>query len=117
MSGMKKVFVVLILVIMLAALAAGLVWNITHYWMVDFRFYSKQAQSLDLRGQDISLSHYDKLHSRLPDCDIRWDIPFQGAVYPDDTTELTVTALSEEDVAALGYFSALQKQQYHSVKM
>ena len=109
MSGMKKVFVVLILVIMLAALAAGLVWNITHYWMVDFRFYSKQAQSLDLRGQDISLSHYDKLHSRLPDCDIRWDIPFQGAVYPDDTTELTVTALSEEDVAALGYFSALQK--------
>ena len=108
MNGKKKVFVGLILAVLLIAVAAGVVWCLTHFYLVDFHFYPKNVAVLDLRGQEITAEHYDKLRSKIPACQIRWDIPFQGTTYPDDTTELTVTALTEEDVAALDYFTLLE---------
>lgn len=111
MSGKKKFFAGLIIAVLLIVVAAGVVWHITHYVMVDFKFYAKDADYLDLRGQQISTSHYDKIRSKLPQCRILWDIPFQGAAYPDDTRELTVTSLTVEDVAALDYFEALETVQ------
>ena len=111
MNGKKKVFVGLILAVLLIAVAAGVVWCLTHFYLVDFHFYPKNVAVLDLRGQEITAEHYDKLHSKMPVCQIRWDIPFQGATYPDDTTELTVTSLTAEDVAALDYFPALETVQ------
>lgn len=111
MSTKKKIAVGLIVTAVVLALAAGLVWTMLHFFLVDFRLYDKQAESLDLRGQNISLSHYDKLRQRFPGCEIRWDIPFQGSTYPDDTTVITVTTLTAEDVANLDYFTQLKTVQ------
>ena len=108
MSTKKKVAVGLVMATVLLAVAAGLVWIILHFQLVDFRLYDRQSESLDLRGQQISISHYDKLRERFPNCEIRWDIPFQGSYYPDDTTEITLSALSSEDAAALDYFTELE---------
>ena len=108
MSGKKKTLVWLLLALLLAALAGGLIWHVTHYVMVDFRFYPRAAQILDLRGKEITLKHYQKLSRRLPDCLIRWDVPFQGNALPDDTKELTVSALTDEDVQTLDCFGALE---------
>lgn len=67
----------------------------------------KQLQTLDLRQTDLAADVYDALHSALPECEIRWSIPFQGSRYDNDTTELTITSLTEADLATLAYFSDL----------
>lgn len=93
--------------VLIIALAV-LIWCMTQYTMVGFHPYPKNAAMLDLREEDLSISQYEKLRKKLPDCVIYWNIPFQGKRYPNTTTELTITALSEEDVAALDYFTQLQ---------
>jgi len=65
-------------------------------------------KQLDLRGTGISAAEYETVKSWFPEAAIAWDIPFQGSFYPMDTTELTVTSFSEEDMAALAYFTELK---------
>lgn len=60
MSGKKKVLMVLVILLLLGSVAAGLVWNLTHYVAVDFRFYPRDAKILDLRGETISVSQLRK---------------------------------------------------------
>ncbi len=66
-------------------------------------------KKLDLRGTDLSPEDYTLLESWFPDVEIIWDVPFQGEIYPMDTRELTVAALTEEDLAALAYFPELKR--------
>lgn len=98
MKGSKKRLAVLLT---LAVLAVGIGWLLATYHVVDFKLYRKDTSSLDLRGQEISVSHYEKLSEKLPDIDIRWDVPFQGGLLPDDSREVTVTELSAEDARIL----------------
>ena len=103
---------ILTLLLAAAALIAALGFGWKHYRdthvFLDGRVYPRDAVRLDLRGTEISLSHYEALRACLPDCEIAWDIPFQGTRYPEDTQVLTVSALSEEDLAALDYFPMLK---------
>ena len=57
---------------------------------------------------EIDASHYDKISAKLPDCEVRWNIPFQGGSLADDAQEVTITSLSEEDIALLGYARQLK---------
>lgn len=70
--------------------------------------YPKDAEFLDLRGSGISGAYYDSLHSQLPDCEILWDVPFQGEYYPSDTESITINTLTDDDVAQLDYLSKLR---------
>lgn len=105
---MKRKRTILIALAVLAA--AALIWLAATYHVVDFKLYRRDTTQLDLRGQDISASHYEKLKAKLPDAQIRWDVPFQGGALADDTTEVTVTALSQEDAQILAkYLPRLRK--------
>lgn len=108
MNGTKKLWVLVLVLALIAVLAAGALWCMTHYVVMDFRFYPKDAQVLDLREEDISLEDYQELCGRLPDCEIHWNVPFQGGHYPDDTKVLTVTSLSDADVQMLDYLTELE---------
>ena len=105
----KKTLIVisLVLLVILGALIGGGLWLKNTHVFVDMRPYAKDAKTLDLRGKEISLSHYQELSAWLPECDIRWDVPFQGGRYPNNTRELTVTALTGEDMARLARFEEL----------
>lgn len=74
---------------------------------VEKAVYARDSEWLDLRGSGISVDHYEALREQLPECDILWDVPFQGGYFPSDATELTVTTLNDEDVALLAYFPDL----------
>ena len=106
---MKKWFIVFLV----AALAAtgGILgynaWYRSNHVFVENKVYEKELTSLDLRGTGVSLEHYKEARRQLPDCEIRYDLPFQGAFYPDDTKELTVTSLAEEEIHLLDYLPAL----------
>lgn len=93
--------------VLLAIAAAGLIWCLTQYVMVGFRFYPKNETVLDLRGESLTPNHYEKLAAKLPECQIYWNVPFQGSFYPNDTAELTLTTLSQEDVVTLDLFPFL----------
>lgn len=108
MKSGKKFAVLILVLVMLTALTAGLAWHMKHYRMVDLKFYPKDAQLLDLRGEDVSIKHYKKIVRYMPDCEVLWDVPFQGSSYPNDTKSLTVTTLTEADLETLNYFPLLQ---------
>lgn len=64
-------------------------------------------RQLNLRSTGITAAQYDALRAALPGCSISWSVPFQGGFYDDDTQELTLTELSNSDVAMLSYLPAL----------
>lgn len=90
-------------------LIVGVVLGMTHFAFIGGHFYPQKAQALDLRGQDYTPEQIDAIQQELPRCYIFWDIPFQGGTISSDTEELTVTSLTDEDVAMLDYALALQK--------
>lgn len=104
----KESIALIALIVTLALLAAGLLFVVLRYHIVDFKLYPKNAAVLDLTGKDISIPHYEKIAARLPDCEIHWNLPFQGTSLPDHTTEVTVTELTKADAETLVYLSGLE---------
>jgi len=83
-------------------------WYQNTHIFVENAVYEKELTALDLRGTGVSLEHYESVRQQLPDCEIRYDLPFQGAFYPDDTTELTLSSLTDEEVVLLDYLPGLK---------
>ena len=112
---MKKalVTILIILVLVLALGIAGFVgynWYRDNHVFVEGDAYDITLQSLDLTGEDITVAYYDELQAKLPDCNIRWMVPFQGSKYPDDTESLMISSLTVEDVEFVArYFPKLKK--------
>lgn len=98
----RKILIALAAILLI--LAGSLVWLLGTYHIVDGTLYRKDLTDLDLRGQEISAEHYEKLQEKLTDTPIRWDVPFQDGLLADDTQEVTVTRLSAEDARILAKF-------------
>ena len=111
----KKVITILVIIILLLVVinagVLGFLWYRNNHVFVDGKAYPIRAQVLNLLEQeDVSIEHYDTLHALLPECEIYWNVPFQGGRYPNDTTQLQISALTREDIAILvNYFPALRK--------
>ena len=107
MNKTKKTIVALlaVLVLLVAALMGLMVVNARCY-VIDGRLYAKDAESLDLRGREISVEHYETVRSVLPDCEILWDVPLKAGAYACDSREAAVA--EEGDLALLDYFSGLE---------
>lgn len=108
MTRKQKFLLSLLSLILVLTVLTGSVWCGKNYCLVDFHLYPRQAEALDLRGQDLTVEHVKKLQKKLPQCRILWDVPFQGGTLPSDTTQLTITALSEVDIVQLDYLNDLQ---------
>lgn len=105
---MKKVLVVLlVLLVLLGAAAVGgylyADYRSSHIFVED-AVYPIDAASLDLRGQDISFDHYNEVHNLLPNCQVLWDVPFQGGKVASNTQSLTVSTLTREDAQVLAAY-------------
>lgn len=108
--GKKKglpVFLMIVAILLAVAVAAA-AWVAVKYHMVGGKLYDKDTQILDLREEELKPSQFDKLEEKMPDCEIQWNIPFQGGLLENDATEITVTTLSEEDIALLDYAEQLK---------
>ena len=66
-----------------------------------------RLQQLNLRGTGITIEQYDMLAAALPDCEILWSVPFQGAYCDNTSQELVLETLSIEDIAVLSYLPEL----------
>lgn len=92
----------------LVLILAAVLFCMSRYVLVGFHLYPRDASALDLRGRTLTAAQYDRLSRSLPDCEITWNVPFQGAFFPNTATTLTVDTLSQEDVATLDYFPDLE---------
>lgn len=108
-SNKKPIIILLILVILAAALLGGMAWFVTTHFFVGGKAYPNDAEELDLRSQILTVEEYEQIRQQLPDCDIRWNIPFQNSAYPDTTTSLTLGSLSDADLGVLSYFRELEE--------
>ena len=108
-SRLQKVLVVLLVIALLALLIVGSIFFMMTNAVIEWKIYPKNAEVLNLRGKEISISHYERVREAFPYTEIYWDVPFQGSSYPEDTEELTVAALTDEDVMILGYFKQLHR--------
>ena len=112
---MKKNSVVTILVtlaVVVTLIAVGLtafiIYQKTHIF-VENKAYPISAQSLDLREEDISFAHYDSVHAQLPNCQILWNVPFQGGKVSNDATRISIQNPSSDDIWLLKtYFPKLK---------
>ena len=101
------IFLTIILVLLAVAVAAS-VWVLTQYHIVAGEFYPKDTAVLDLREKEISQDRFDRIREKLPEVEIRWNIPFQGGTLANDVQEITITTLSEKDVQLLEYAQQLK---------
>lgn len=104
----KKLLIVAICLAVALVIVGCAVWFFSTHVIVDSKIYSKTEQILDLRGEGVAVEHYEALREKLPGHLIYWDVPFQDGYYSNDTKELTITALSDEDTERLAYFPGLQ---------
>ncbi len=129
---MKKKIWIIVIAAVLAVVVGGVAicFLLTHSW-VDGLLVHNGAQALDLSGKEnlqveelqklkalkylnlegtgITVSQYEALRQLLPECEISWLVPFQGQYLSPDTRELTLSALSLEDVEVLDYLPQLTR--------
>ena len=110
--GKKGFIIFLAVILVLLAVAVGAAaWVAVNYHIVSGKLYPKDAAVLDLREENIKPAHFDKISAKMPDTEIRWNIPFQGGSLENDVTEITVTSLTEADVQLLDYAGQLKTVQ------
>ncbi len=127
---MKKLAVTLALVLTVLLAVMGFLFFRETYLVVDGAVYRRDTAELNLSGKSVkdldklaeltALKHLDiqntgitendyrTLQAALPECEILWSVPFQGAYYPLDTKQLSLSSLSGEEVAVLDYLTQLE---------
>ena len=116
--------VVAVLALVIVALAAGGVWYKTTHITVQESSVSKELTSLtitSLTEEDVlamdaltaleeinaqGCRDYDQLLAlgkRHPGCEIHYTVCLDGVEYPEDATEITLTALTQEELSLFSY--------------
>ena len=125
---MKKFLCTMLAILLVFALSAaggyGYAWYRCNHVFVDGEAYPLDLAELDVREKEISLEEYVSLKASLPNCDIRWNVPFQGSSFDSKSEILTVSALTEEEVyqmaslfADLKTLDASQCQDYEMIRL
>lgn len=110
----KKLVTILVIIAIVLALgiagALGFVWYRDNHVFIEGDAYAIGSEQIDLLDRtDITFDYYHALRGALPECEIRWNVPFQGGKVPSDTQSISVTNLTEEDAQLLlAYFPKLQ---------
>ena len=106
---MKKVLIIAIVILsVLLATLAGLIWYQGSHVFVEGTAYAKNAEVVDLRGQTVSEAHYLTVQQALPESTVIWDVPFQGGKVSSDVQQLTINRVESEDIRMLkAYFPDL----------
>lgn len=125
----------ILLSILTAAVAAAMLWAGFRFLEKDYVFWNgsmlpRHAQNisitgkrmrdpeaflrftdlhqLDARDTGMTLQQYEWFLSELPNCHVIWDILIQGQICGQNTEELHVQKLTEEEAASLQYLPSLR---------
>ena len=96
---MKKSVLIFLLALLLTGCGAGTV-------TIDGIEYDPNATAIQL-PQGTSAEHYEAVKQQFPDCDISWEVPFQGGFVAQEAESLTLTSATE-DMDMLAYLPKLK---------
>ena len=68
----------------------------------------QNLQELNLLDTGLTVAQYEDLQKALPDCEILWELPFQGQYLPLDTKSLALEQISQDEMALLPYLQELE---------
>ena len=127
---MKKRILIVLLSLILLVLAVGTPYLIHNYLFINGTIYPKDLETLDLSGAPVSdldrfsgftqlkqldlrntqltVDAYETLQKQLPGCEIQWLLPFQGNYLPLDTTTLSISGNTKDEMALLAYLPQLK---------
>lgn len=110
----KKLITILVVILVVLAIvcaaAIGYVWYRNNHVFLEDDVYPIDAKTIDLRDKDITFAYFDSLQAQLPDCEILWNVPFQGGAFSNDSVSLSITDLTESDIVTLKqYFPKLTR--------
>lgn len=91
--------------VVLTVLLAVSAWVICTHVLVNGKLYPKRGQQVNLLEKTVTEAEVREIYARFPDYTVQWNIPFQGGTLPSNSTEVTVTSLTEEDVRMLAYLT------------
>lgn len=97
----------LIVGLTLALLAVGAVAAGRYTWAAG-RLRDRRAAVLDVRGEALTAQEAMELKERMPECYVVWDIPLSGGSASSAAKSVTVSGLTQEDLALLELFDSLQ---------
>lgn len=100
--AVKKVLIILLVILLILVLAMaggyGVAWYRANHIFIQGDAYPLTATALDLREKTLTVQEFDQIQAQLPQCRIIWNVPFQGRSYPSDTSSITVTEVTQEDL-------------------
>ena len=67
----------------------------------------QSLKKLDVSDTALTIAQYDALQASMPNCDILWNVPFQGGYISNSNTTITVSTLTQEDIDLLEYLPGL----------
>lgn len=124
----KRLMIFAAVMLLIAAAAAGQ-YGLRHYTVVNGRIFNRSLEtldlsgaplsnyrqitgfynlkSLDLRNSGITVEAYSELRQALPECEILWEVPFQGSYLDPDTTSIAISSLTDADLEALRFLPNL----------
>ena len=103
----KSPAILLVVVLLLLALIGAGAFLLSRYTWAAGAFRAKNSESLDLRGEELTTQDYQELTRKLPNCEILWDVPFQGFRVSSDAQAVTINQLSGQDIGMLEYLPRL----------
>lgn len=102
----KKTLICILAAAALILAAAGIfLWK---FAFVDGELVSKSAETLDLRGRNVSAEELEKARRALPETRILWDVAIGGKTFDGDAESIVTGDFTAEDVPAFARFERLQ---------
>ena len=104
MEKKKKLYIVLAAVVLLAA-AGIFCWKFT---FAAGKIVSRDADTVDLRGKEVSAESLEKAKEKLPEAHILWDITIGGKTFDGESTDIVTADFTADDVASFERLTELQ---------
>lgn len=70
--------------------------------------YWRSSTELDLRQEVMTVADYEKLQTKMPECNIRWSIPIGDKTFDSQATAIRLGTLSAEDIEHFALFDRLE---------
>lgn len=106
----RKLLIAIIAVALLAAVLVAVYIPVnSRYAFVCGQMVERDVPAIDLRDQDLTYDEYRAISRKLPNTLIIWNVPFQGGYLSSNSSRISVSSLTMEDLEVLDCFPKLSR--------
>lgn len=104
----KKILISVLLVLVAVSAFAAFLLLSGKFVIAGGGLYPAQATQLNLKKRNLTVSQYEQIQEKMPQCKILWSVPFQDTRLPSDSESVAMSVYSDEDIQNLRYFTELK---------